>query len=105
MVSMVDKQAMLFGAHLVTCHGDFPCSQILLPPPLHTNREDGVGNASLLCQINALPREPPVDITGLETDPVSSRVLGLLLEQHTRFLSLEPVSLVAHCDRPSAPQD
>lgn len=83
----------------------------LLPDPAASSsahhRDDGVGNASLLCQINALLREPPVDTTGLETALVSSRVLGLLLEQHTCFLSLtlEPVSLVAHCDRHSAPRD
>lgn len=94
---MIDEQAMLFEAYLVTCHGDFLCSRIPLPPPLHTNRDDGVGNASQLCQINALAREPPCDITDLEMDPVSSHVLGLLLEHHTCFLSLtlEPVSLVA----------
>lgn len=97
-VPMVDKQAVLDHT---------PGRSPLLPPLLHTNRDDGVGNASLLCQINPLPREPPVDITGPEMDPVCSCVLGLLLEQRTYFLSLtlEPVSVVAHCDRPSAPQD
>lgn len=104
---MVDRQAMLFEAYLVTCRGDFPCSRILLPPALHINRDDGVGNASLLCQINTLPREPPVDVTDLEMSPISPHVLGLLLEHHICFLplTLEPVSLVAHCDRSSAPQD
>lgn len=103
-VSMINRQVMLFETYLVTCHGDFRSSQILLPSPLHTIRDNGVGNASLLCQINPLPREPPVD---MEMDPVSSRAPELLLEQHTCFLSLtlEPVSLVAHCDRLSAPQD
>jgi len=47
LVSVVDEQALLFAACLVMCNGDFPCSQTLLPPLPHTNRDGRVRNASM----------------------------------------------------------
>lgn len=53
---MVDMQGVLSEARLIICNGELLCPQILLPPLLHTNRDnDLVGNISILCQIKPSP--------------------------------------------------
>lgn len=86
--------------------GAFPCSPILLPPPPRTNRDDLVGNASVLCQMKFSPNDPPVDLAGLEKPSLLlhaealAEVACLLLP-----LIFRPVSSVASYDRASALQE